>query len=119
MAQYTLMLRGESDSAFAKLSPAEMQAIVARYHTWAEGLGAAGKLAGSHKLYDGQGRVMRRNAGKVVVTDGPFTEGKEVIGGLFVIEAASYDEAIAIADGCPHLDFGSIEVRAVEVMRTP
>ena len=119
MPQYTLMLRGEPESPFANLSPAEMQTIIERYHNWAQGLGAAGKLAGSHKLYDGQGRVMRRNGGKVVVTDGPFTEGKEVMGGLFVVEAASYDEALAIADGCPHLDFGSIEVRAIEVMRTP
>jgi hypothetical protein len=56
---------------------------------------------------------------KVAVTDGPFTEGKEVMGGLFVIEAGSYDEAVAIADGCPHLDFGSIEVREIEILHRP
>jgi hypothetical protein len=51
-----------------------------------------------------------------MVTDGPFTEGKEVLGGFFTIEAAAYDKAIEIANTCPHLDFGSIEVREVEVM---
>ena len=40
-----------------------------------------------------------------------------MIGGLFVIEAASYDEAVKIANDCPHLDYGSIEVREVEVTR--
>ena len=118
MAQYTLMLR-ENGTSFVNLSPAEMQAIIARYGAWSASLAAAGKLAGSHKLRDGAGRVMRRNAGKVVVTDGPFAEGKEIIAGLFVIEADSYDEAVAIANGCPHLDFGSVEVREVEVMRRP
>jgi hypothetical protein len=118
MPQYTLLLRGEKDR-LAHLAPSEMQAIVARYSTWIDELGAAGKLGGSHKLRDGQGRVLRKTASKIVVTDGPFTEGKELMGGLFVIEAASFDEAVAIANGCPHLDFGSVEVREIEVMRRP
>ena len=61
--------------------------------------------------------VLRFDGGDVLMTDGPFAEGKEVIGGLFVVEAASYDEAVSIANSCPHLDFGSIEVREVEVTR--
>jgi hypothetical protein len=115
MAKYTLMLR-ESGQSFAKLSPSEMQAIIARYGAWSEGLRKAGTLGPSNKLTDGAGRVMRRTNGKVMVTDGPFTEGKEVLGGYFTIEAESYDKAIEIANSCPHLDFGSIEVREVEVM---
>jgi hypothetical protein len=118
MAQFTLILRDDG-TRFANLSPAELQAIVARYQAWAASLAAAGKLAGSHKLRDGVGRTMRRTGGKVVVMDGPFAEGKEILGGLFVIEAASYDEAVAIANGCPHLDFGSVEVREIEIMRRP
>ena len=116
MPKYTLMLR-EDGTGFSRLSPAEMQAIIARYGAWRDELQRAGRFAGGHKLRDGAGRVMRRNSSKVVVTDGPFTEGKEVIGCLFVIEAASYDEAVKIANDCPHLDYGSIEVREVEVTR--
>jgi hypothetical protein len=52
-----------------------------------------------------------------MVTDGPFTEGKEVLGGPFIVDAASYDDVLTIANGCPHLDFGSIEVREIEIMR--
>ena len=115
MAKYTLMLR-ESGRAFANLSPSEMQAIFARYGAWSDGLRKAGTLGPSEKLTDGAGRVIRRTNGKVMVTDGPFTEGKEVLGGFFTIEAVSYDKAIEIANTCPHLDFGSIEVREVEAM---
>jgi hypothetical protein len=118
MPQFTLMLRGNG-STFEHMSPTEMQAIFARDSAWRERLQAAGQLAGSHKLKDGAGRVMRRSADRVMVTDGPFAEGKEVLGGLFIVEAASYDDAVSIANGCPHLDFGSIEVREVEVVRRP
>jgi hypothetical protein len=116
MAQYTLMLRDDG-THFASLSPAEMQKLVERYAAWGKSLREAGKAVGSHKLRDKAGRVMRRNAGQVVVTDGPFAEGKEVLGGLFIVEADSYDEAMKIADSCPHLDFGSVEVREIEIMR--
>ena len=118
MSKYKLMLR-EDGQTFTKFSPAEMQAIIARYGAWRDELQRNGKFAGGHKLRDGQGRTMRRNGTKIVVTDGPFAEGKEVIGGLFVIEAGSYDEAVSIANSCPHLEFGSIEVREVEVTPRP
>ena len=48
--------------------------------------------------------------------DGPFAEAKEIIGGLFVVDARDYDEAVSVAKGCPHLDFGTIEVREIEPM---
>jgi hypothetical protein len=48
------------------------------------------------------------------VTDGPFTEAKEVVGGIFVIEAANYQDIIELAKTCPHMDNGSIEVREIE-----
>ncbi len=48
-------------------------------------------------------------------TDGPFAEAKEVIGGIFTIDADSYDEAVEISKDCPHLKYGGwIEVREVE-----
>jgi hypothetical protein len=118
MAKYTLMLR-ESGNTFTNMSPAEMQAVIARYGAWRDELQRNGKFAGGHKLRDGEGRLMRRNGAKVVVTDGPFTEGKEVIGGFFIIEAPSYDEAVSIANSCPHLEFGTIEVREVEIAQRP
>jgi len=57
---------------------------------------------------------MRTGNGKPIVTDGPFTEAKEVMGGFFVVEAEDYDQAVEVAKTCPHMDFGSIEVRQTE-----
>jgi hypothetical protein len=48
------------------------------------------------------------------ITDGPYAEAREVMGGLFVIEAASYDDVVELSKDCPHLEFGSIEVREVQ-----
>ena len=53
-------------------------------------------------------------AGTTKVTDGPYAEAREVIGGLFIIEANSYDEIVELSKDCPHLDFGSIEIREVD-----
>ena len=48
------------------------------------------------------------------VTDGPYAESREVIGGLFIVEAASYEEVVELSKDCPHLDFGTVEIREVQ-----
>ena len=73
-----------------------------------------GQLKGGHKLVDGTGRIMHSAGGKLSVTDGPFAEAKEVLGGMFIIQAENYDQAVAIAGDCPHLDYGSIEIRQID-----
>jgi hypothetical protein len=61
--------------------------------------------------------VVRSNDGQLRVTDGPYSETKEVLGGYFTIEAASYDQAIERLRDCPHFLFGgTIELRQVDVM---
>jgi hypothetical protein len=72
------------------------------------------KATGGQKLMDGEGRVLQKQNGKLSVIDGPFAEAKEVLGGFFVIEAANYDEAVEAAKTCPHMEFGTIEVRQIE-----
>jgi hypothetical protein len=77
-------------------------------------LAAQGKMRGGAPLHpEEQGARVRVEAGKPVVTDGPFTETKEVIGGFFMIEAKDRREAIAIAKRCPHARVGHVEVRRV------
>jgi len=114
MPQYVLVLR--DSGTYPGMSPEEMQKIFERYRAWSGPLRAKGKITGGQKLRDGQGRVIKRNGSKAPVTDGPFAEAKEVIGGFFIVDAKSYDEALSLANGCPHLDFGSIEVREIEPM---
>lgn len=113
MNQYMLILH-DVPNAFADVSPAEMQAIIARYVEWSARLEAEGRLRGGHKLKDHGGHTLRREGDRVVVAEGPLAEAREVIGGYFLIAAEDDAEAVAIARGCPHLDHGRIELRAVE-----
>lgn len=116
MPKYMLFLY-EDPAAFQELSPEEMQAVIRRYHDWRNGLEEAGRLVASDKLKDGEGRVVRRDDGRVRILDGPYSETKEVIGGFFAIEAESYEQAVEVCDGCPHLDYGTIEIRETEVIQ--
>ena len=90
-------------------SPEEMQAELQKWNQWIGGLAAQGKLGNTDALMP-VGRVVtgRQN----VVTDGPFIEGKEIVGGYAVVSADTIDEAIVLANGCPIYDVdGSVEVR--------
>lgn len=113
MPQYLLLLH-EDPQTFAGRTPAEMQAILERYIVWAGKLAQEGKLLGSNKLEDGSGKNVRSVNGRTTVTDGPYTEGREVIGGYFLIDADSYDAAVSVSSSCPHVEFGVVEIRQVE-----
>ena len=113
MPQYMLVLR-DNPAQFDALSPDEIQRIIQKYVAWGDSLRARGLLAGSAKLTDGTARVMRRENGRVRTTDGPYAEAKEVLGGYFTIQADSYDQAVERCLDCPHLQFGSIEIREVD-----
>lgn len=113
MSKFVLLLRddGRFDPA---MSAADMQAIVQRYVAWRAKVQQDGRSITGHKLHDQQGRVLSGNGGALKITDGPYAEAREVMGGLFVIDAASYDEVVELTKDCPHLDFGSIEIREVQ-----
>jgi hypothetical protein len=113
MKQFILLLH-EDPAGLRDTSPSDMQAIVARYTAWAEKLGAAGRLEGGHKLRDEGGKRLRKQAGRLQVTDGPYAEVKDMIGGLFVVTAENYADAASLVSDCPHLDIGWIELREVE-----
>ncbi len=114
MSSYLLILH-DDPTEYRDLSPAEMSAILERYTAWARDLGARGLLRGGEKLADEGGRIVRSDGGCVVVVEGPYAEAREVISGYFIIEAADYDAAVAIARDCPHAQSrGKIEVRAID-----
>lgn len=115
MPQFVLMLR-EDPAVFEGMSPDEMQQVIMRYQEWSDRMRATGKLAGGQKLVDGEGKVLATKNGSITVTDGPFAESKEILGGYFILEASGYDEVRELAADCPHLDFGSIEVRQIHVL---
>jgi hypothetical protein len=113
MPTYLLFLHGDP-SVFERVSPEEMQNIIQKYSGWKQRMLSAGVLTGGEKLQDGTRRVLRRVGGRDSVTDGPYTESKEVIGGFFQIRADNYEQAVETAKDCPHLEFGTIEIREVE-----
>jgi hypothetical protein len=110
-----MLLLHESTTGFADLSAEDIQQIIGEYVAWSNSLAEQGKLVGGEKLKDEGGKSLTRQNGSLRVTDGPFAESKEVIGGYFTISAENYDEAVELAGTCPHLKFGGrIELREVE-----
>jgi hypothetical protein len=81
---------------------------------WTKGLEARGKLLQADPLrQDREGARLRLREGKPVVTDGPFVETKDVVGGFVMIECANRDEAVATAKTCPALKWSTVEVREI------
>lgn len=113
MPKYLLLLH-ETPGDFAHLSPEEMQAIVRKYSAWMAGVDAGGRMVGGEKLTDDGGIHLRVAGGRLAVHDGPYTEAKEVLGGYFLITAESREHAVEIAGGCPHLEYGWIEIREID-----
>jgi hypothetical protein len=109
MPQFVLMLR---DSGWnpQDLSAEEIQAVIGRYNAWNKKM----RATLGQKLRDNEGRVLRRNGKGIAVTDGPYAEAKEVIGGFMIVEAASYEDVVKLCQDSPHFDFGTIEIRQIE-----
>ena len=95
-------------------SPEEMQAVTKKWMDWVGSIAARDRLIDRGNRLGSEGRVLKAND---VITDGPYTEIKEVIGGYSLIKAENYDEAVEIAKGCPIFQFGgSVEVRDINPM---
>jgi hypothetical protein len=92
----------------------DAEAMYAEYGAFAEELGKAGKMLGGDELVDADtATLVRVRDGERLVTDGPYSETKEHLGGFFVVEAADLDEAIGYAAKIPGAKHGTIEVRAL------
>ena len=116
MADFMLLLHQDLNRPHPA-SPDAIMAMTREYMDWADRMRAEGRLKGGQKLMDEPGRVLRASGGKVSVTDGPYAESKEVLGGYFIISAADYAEACRLAETTPHLKFGGeVEVREIHPM---
>jgi hypothetical protein len=113
MKDFLFVFRAEY-SAMPKGSPEEMQAVTKKWMDWIGGIAAQNKLTDRGNRLASAGKVVRPNN---VVTDGPYTEIKELIGGYTLVKADTLDEAVIIAQGCPILpDGGNVEVREINRM---
>jgi hypothetical protein len=114
MAKFLIVARDQA--RYDGLSPEQVQRLVERYIAWTQRQRDSGALLGSNKLRDGEGRVVKGSKDGMAVKDGPFSETKEIVAGYWLVEAKDYDEVVANLHDHPHLQFGSLEVRAVEGM---
>ena len=114
MSNYMLLLH-EQPMDYSQFSPEQIEAVIGEYIAWRKKIEADGKYVGSDKLKDEGGRHLVGINGDFRVTDGPYAEAKEVIGGYYTISANDYEEAVEISRSCPHLKYGGrIELREVE-----
>jgi hypothetical protein len=96
------------------MSEAEAREHLAQYRALTERLWDRGQLIACNRLLPaGTAATVRVRDGKVAVTDGPFSETKELIGGYFLIEARDRAEAIRIAARSPGASIGCVEVRPI------
>jgi hypothetical protein len=112
MAQFLLLLHSDP-TGWRNMPVAEQQKWMRKYMAWGEKAQQSGFLLGSNKLADDGGKIVR--GPKALVTDGPYSETKEVLGGYYMIEAKDYDEALRRSKDHPHLEHGgTIEMRQVD-----
>ena len=88
----------------------ELQATIKKWQDWIGGIAAQGKFSSTNQL-GYEGKTVKPGG---VVTDGPYAELKEIVGGYLIVKAESLDDAIEMAGGCPILEVGGhVEVRNI------
>lgn len=107
--QFMLLLH-EAEENFYGLTEAQQMAIVGEHMAYSEALGKAGAMVSGAPLAPANTARLVRGAS---VEDGPFADSREQLGGFYVIEVASIDEAIDWARRCPAAKTGTVEVRPV------
>jgi hypothetical protein len=110
MNEFMLIFRHQDGSKL--VSPEQMQLWMKQTMDWINGIAAQNKFAGGNGLPFDDARVVRSNN---VVTNGPFGEIKETIGGYIIVKASTVDEAVEFAKGCPVLqgEGNTVEVRKI------
>jgi len=108
MSEFTYLFRGRQTDA----SPEQMQLTLQKWVAWFKDLGAKGYLKDPGHPLDPRGQVV--SGTQKAVTDGPYAEAKDVVGGYVIVEATDLAHATELAKGCPILAVGgSVEIRPV------
>jgi hypothetical protein len=112
-----ILIVGGADVDKRSGNPTFAPKMLERYMAWIQQLRDSRHYAGSYKLRDQIGRRLTIRGGEVI--DGPFIESKDAVGGIFLIDADSLDDATDVARSCPCLDLqnGYVDVRVVEAGR--
>jgi hypothetical protein len=114
MNEFLLIFRRDYKSSGIQPSPEQLQSMMKEWQNWMGGIAAQDKLVNSGNRLSDEGKVVKPGA---IVTNGPYVEIKEAIGGYIIIRAASMEEAAEISKGCPVLKIGgNVEVRTIVPM---
>ncbi|TXF90074.1 transcription initiation protein [Neolewinella aurantiaca] len=110
MQDFMMLFRSEENPT-ERPSPEALQAEIKLWEAWIGGIAAQGKFLSSEAL-DYTGKTLMADG---TVTDGPYTELKEIIGGYILLKATDWDDAVALAKGCPVLSApgGKVEIRPI------
>ena len=111
------MLIFEGIKSSEQASAEQMQTSMGKWMAWIDKLAKAGKYEGGEPLLP-TGKIISGN--NKIVTDAAFAEGKEIFGGYFIINAADYDEAVAICADYPDYEIGgTVTIRQIQKMDMP
>ncbi len=112
MAAFMLVFRGP---AGPRIYAEEIQQHMQKWFTWFEGLRKSGAYRDQGAPLEPGGKVIR--GARKAVSDGPYAEAKDVVGGYAIVEAKDLDAAVELARGCPTFERdGAVEVRPVRAM---
>ena len=107
-----MLLIATDPAASAALAPDEQEAMFAEYFAFSSRIAESGEMVAGDPLHDiSTATTVRVREGATTVTDGPFAETKEHIGGYYIVDVASLDRALELAAQIPGARVGSIEVR--------
>ena len=111
MSEFTFLFRGRKHFD----SPDEAQKNMEHWMAWFKELGAAGHLKDPGHPLEARGKVVRGS--QKLVTDGPYAEAKDVVGGYIIVEARDLAHAAELSKGCPILGVGgSVEIRPIQTL---
>ena len=108
MKEFMMIFR--SENKVERESPEEMQSQIKVWQDWIGGIAAQGKFVSTNAL-GMEGKVIKANN---LITDGPYLEIKEMVGGYIIVKSENMEDAIKLSEGCPTLSYGgSVEIRDV------
>lgn len=111
--QYLMMLYAD-EAGFAKVTPEQLQGVMAAFNTFTSEVKEKQMLVGSNRLQPvSTATSVRVRDGKTLTTDGPFAETKEQLGGYYLLDCKDLDEAIEYAAKIPGALWGTVEIRPI------
>ncbi len=114
MNEFLLVFRRSAGGDETPPSPEQIQAMMKPWQDWIGSIAAQNKLVSSGNRLTSEGRVIKSDG---VITNGPYVEMKEAVGGYIIVRAASLDEAAELSKDCPILNMkGTVEVRTIVPM---